>query len=105
MSPINRIAALALVALMTLVVAAPAFATEDAGGASDGTTDTTIGVEPISAGDGPAVVVPPAEADEVEQPWTARFLIPLFVVTALVLVIGVAVAYNRNVRRRYKVTT
>ena len=48
-------------------------------------------------------MLPPPEHEEPEQPWTARFLIPLLVVTALVVVIGVAIAYNHSVRHRYKV--
>jgi hypothetical protein len=48
-------------------------------------------------------VIPPPEADVPEQPWTARFIIPLLVVTAIVLVIGVVIAYNRSIHNRYKV--
>ncbi|MEN8041674.1 MAG: hypothetical protein ABFR95_09245 [Actinomycetota bacterium] len=101
MTRTQRILLMALTAVLVFVVAAPAFASGDDGAV---VTDTTVATEPVFSDGAPAVVVPPAEDDPVEQPWTARFLIPLFVVTALVLVVGVAIAYNRNVRTRYKVT-
>ena len=105
MTRINRLVALTLAALMLLVTASPAFAVDDGSEAEGGeTTETTVAEVPIATGEAPAVVIPPPEPAEVEQPWTARFLIPLLVVTAIVLVIGVAIAYNRSVRTRYKVT-
>lgn len=91
-----------LSALLMLSIAAPALASGDETAADD-TTDTTIAVEPIAEGEGPAVIIPVPEEDAAEQPWTARFLIPLLVVTAILLIIGVAIAYNRSIQRRYKV--
>jgi hypothetical protein len=104
MTRITRIVLLALVTLVLVVAASPAFADGDESETAGDTTETTVAAVPISAGEEPAVVVPPAELEDVEQPWTARFLIPLLVVTAIVLIIGVAIAYNRSVRTRYKVT-
>lgn len=105
MTRINRFLVLALATLMLLVAASPAFAADDGHEAEGGeTTETTVAEVPFATGEAPVVVIPPPESDEVEQPWTARFLIPLLVVTAIVLVIGVAIAYNRSVRTRYKVT-
>jgi hypothetical protein len=101
MTRINRIIVLALAALLISTLAAPSFAAEG----EDEATETTVVVEPISAGEGPMVMIPAPEIDEPEQPWTARFLIPLLVVTAIVLVIGVAIAYNHTVRHRYKVVS
>ena len=42
------------------------------------------------------------EADE-EQPWTARFLAPLFVVIAVLSIVGAAVIYLGRIKRRYTV--
>jgi hypothetical protein len=100
---IQRIVLVALTAVLALALAVPALAADHAEGDEADTTDTTVTAVPISAGDEPAVVIPPPAIEENEQPWTARFLIPLLVVTALALVIGVAIAYNRSVRNRYKV--
>lgn len=100
MSRIKRILGFALAALLLLAVAAPALGAESA---EDDATETTVAPAQISSGEEPAVVLPPPEHEEPEQPWTARFLIPLLVVTALVVVIGVAIAYNHSVRHRYKV--
>jgi hypothetical protein len=104
MTRINRIVVLALAALLMSAIAAPSFAAEGDDETAE-TTDVTVAVEPISAGDGPMVMIPAPEIDEPEQPWTARFLIPLLVVTAIVLVIGVIIAYNHSVRHRYKVVS
>lgn len=104
MTRTTRSLAVALVALLTVAVAAPSLAGgSDHGGVADDTTVTTVVAVPISAGDEPAVVVPSPEADVIEHPWTTRYLIPLLVVTALALIIGIAIAYNRSIRRRYKV--
>ena len=98
----TRITGLALAVLLLLAVAAPALGSEAAEG---DTTETTVAAVPISSGEEPAVVLPAPEHEQPEQPWTARFLIPLLVVTAVVVVIGVAIAYNHSVRHRYKVVT
>ena len=67
---------------------------------------TSVTALPVHATpDEPAVIVPPEVVEVYEQPWTARFLIPLLVVTAIVLLVGVAVSYNRSVRKRYKVVS
>jgi len=95
---LQRLVVVAIAAVLLLSVAAPAFA-----GQSGGDAETTEVVVPISAGDEPAVVIPPPEADETEQPWTSRFLIPLLVVTAIPTVIGVVIIYNRSIRHHYRV--
>jgi hypothetical protein len=103
MKRIHRIVVLASVALAIGALAAPAVAADDVADTSGDATETTVAPETISSGEEPAVVVPPAEVKVPEQPWTARFLIPLFVVSALAIIIGVVIAYNRSVRHRYKV--
>jgi hypothetical protein len=100
---IQRIVLVALTAVLALTVAVPAFGADHAQQDGAEATDTTVVAVPISAGDEPAVVIPPAEIEVPEQPWTARFIIPLLVVTAIVLVIGVLIAYNHSIRNRYKV--
>jgi Na+-transporting methylmalonyl-CoA/oxaloacetate decarboxylase gamma subunit len=104
MTRIKLIAGFALAVLLLLAVATPALGAETES-AEDDTTETTVAAVPVSSGEEPAVVIPPPEHEQPEQPWTARFLIPLLVVTAIVVVIGVAIAYNRSVRHRYKVVT
>jgi len=100
---IQRIVLVALTAVLALTVAVPALGTDHAQEDGAEATDTTVVAVPISAGEEPAVVIPPAETEVPEQPWTARFIIPLLVVTAIVLVIGVLIAYNHSIRNRYKV--
>jgi hypothetical protein len=51
----------------------------------------------------PAVVVPDAEEDEAEDPWTARFLAPAVVVIAVVAVGASAAYYVVRIRGRYRV--
>jgi hypothetical protein len=104
MTRIRSIAGFALAVLLALAVAAPALGSETES-VEDDTTETTVAAVPISSGEEPAVMIPPPEHQQEEQPWTARFLIPLLVVTAIVVVVGVAVAYNHSVRHRYKVVT
>ena len=99
-----RFVALALATTLLFAIASPAFAGGEEGEHAEETTETTIAADPFADGEVPAVIIPVEEAEEFEQPWTARFLIPLLVVTAIVLTIGVAIAYNSSIRTRYKVT-
>jgi len=98
MARLQRLVFVAIAAVLVLSAAVPAFA-----GQSGGDAETTEVAVPIAAGDEPAEVIPPSETDELEQPWTSRFLIPLLVVTAIPTVIGVVMIYNRSIRHRYKV--
>jgi len=91
--------------LLLLAISLPAFAAShvvDEGGEG---TETSTTLEPvlISEGDTPAVVIPEVEPAEFQQPWTARYLIPLLVVSAIAILAAVVVIYNRSVRNRYKV--
>jgi hypothetical protein len=97
----HRFVLLILVAVLAMVVASPALATE---GSTEGeTTETTVVPEQISEGEGPAVEAPPVEAEAIEQPWTVRFIYPVILIMTVVLLVGLAIGYNRNVRRRYQV--
>jgi hypothetical protein len=105
MTRIKRIVALALAALFLVAIAAPVAASEHGKEEVAETTETTVAAVPISAADQPAVVIPPPELAEPEQPWTARFLIPLLVITAILLIVAVPILYNHSVRHRYEVVS
>jgi len=94
-----RILSLAMLGVLLSALASPALATESS---TEDTTTTTVEAVPISAGDQPAVVIPPVEVEVDEPPWTSRFMYPLIGVLAVVLIGGYAIAYNR-IRRRYTV--
>jgi hypothetical protein len=94
------IACLAVMAV--LIVALPALATE---GTTEEDTTTTIAPEPVFENGEPAVVIPPVEPAEDEQPWTARFIYPTIVVVTILLVVGLAIGYNRSIRHRYVVVS
>jgi hypothetical protein len=99
----HRIVLLSLIAVLVMALTGPALATE---GSTEGeTTETTVAPEQISEGEGPAVEAPPAEIDEPEQPWTARFIYPTIVIATVVLILGIAIGYNRKIRKRYQVVT
>lgn len=105
MSRIQRLLVLALASLFVLGSIAPAVATEDHGdGDETETVDETTTTQAFE-GDGPAVVIPEAAAEEVEQPWTARFIYPSIVIGTIALIAGLAIGYNRSIRKKYKVTS
>lgn len=101
MKRLNRIVPIVSLMVLVVVFAAPAMATEAPDDSSEPTTTMAVPVQ-ISE-DQPAVVAPPIEEGEVEQPWTARFIYPLIVVGTFVLILGLAIGYNRSIRRRYQV--
>jgi hypothetical protein len=102
MKRFNRTVAFVSLLVFVVALAAPAMATESSDDSAD-TTDTTAEPVQISEGEQPAVVAPPIEEGEVEQPWTSRFIYPLIVVGTFVLIIGIAIGYNRSVRTKYRV--
>ena len=51
----------------------------------------------------PAVVLISEDAEADEQPWTARFLIPLLVGSAILIVGGVGLYYLIAIKNRYRV--
>lgn len=104
MNRFARIASLAIVALVILALAAPALATESTGESEGGeSTETTVATTPSFEGDPPAVVVPPVVIEIEEQPWTARFIYPTIAVVTVLLIAGVAIGYNRRIRKKYQV--
>lgn len=102
MNRIERLAMLSLLVVAILALAAPALATESGGGGEEEVTTTTV-ADPFGDGEAPAVVIPPAEAEEDDQPWTARFIYPSIVIGTILLIIGLVIGYNRSIRNRYKV--
>jgi hypothetical protein len=101
MNRIARIASLLLVAVLVLGLAAPAFATSSQNEEEE-TTETTLTSEPTWETP-PAVVVPASSAEEEELPWTARFIYPTIAAAAVLLVVGLAIGYNRSIRKKYQV--
>ena len=94
----------AFVSLLVLVVglAVPAMATESPADSAE-TTETTVAPVQISEGGEPAIIAPPVEEGSSDEPWTSRFIYPLIVVGTFVLIIGLAIGYNRSIRSKYKV--
>lgn len=69
---------------------------------SEDTTATTTATEGTFVM--PAVSIPPAVDDVVQQPWTTKFLIPTSLVLAVLAVFVTVVQYFvKVVRNRYKV--
>jgi len=91
----------ALVSVMALAIAAPSLATESTAGGD--TTGTTVAPADVSSSQSPAVPAPPPDVKEFDQPWTVRFIYPLIVLITGLLIVGLAIGYNRRVRRRYRV--
>jgi ABC-type Na+ efflux pump permease subunit len=103
MNRFARIASLAIVAVLVLALAAPAFATESSGESEGGATTESTTTSSASQGDPPAVVIPPVVIEIEEQPWTARFIYPTIAVVTVLLIAGVAIGYNRRIRKKYQV--
>jgi len=51
----------------------------------------------------PAVEAPSGAAEEAEQPWTARFLVPAVLALGIIAVVLVVVYYGVRMRGRYKI--
>ena len=98
----KRIVAFVSMLIFVFAIAAPAMATESSDDSAE-TTPTTAEPVQISEGEQPAIVAPAIEEGDEEQPWASRFIYPLIVVGTFVLIIGIAIGYNRSIRTRYKV--
>lgn len=95
----QRFAVFALMSTLMLAIALPAFATQDS---TEGeSTETTVTAEHDHLA--PAVPAPPPEEVDEEQPWTARFIYPTIVAVTVILLIGLAIGYNRSIKKRYTV--
>ena len=53
--------------------------------------------------DEPAVIIEEDEGLAEDEPWTFRFLVPTVMVLTLLLVVGLVVAYQLRIKRRYRV--
>ncbi len=100
MNRVGRIVILGLVVVALLAMAAPALATAES--EPEEVTTTTV-EDPFADGDAPAVVIPPPEEAEDDQPWTSRFIYPTIVIGTILLIIGLIIGYNHSIRNRYKV--
>ncbi len=90
----TRLLIVALLALLLLAIALPLAAQEEGGSDDEGFGDAPT----------PAVVIQDAPADDVQEPWTSRFLVPTGLVLGGVAVFVTVVQYFvRVVRTRYKV--
>ena len=103
MTRIHKFVLFSLIAVLMVAIASPVAATEDS--AEGDMTETTVVPEQISQDEGPAVQAPPADEDDSEQPWTARFIYPVIVLGTVVLIVGLAIGYNRSIRKRYHVVS
>lgn len=103
MNRISRLLAISLATLLMLAITAPGYATESESEPEAETTETTVAPEPVFENGEPAVVIPPIEEEPEEQPWTSRFIYPTIVAVTIVLLIFLAIWYNRNIRRKYEV--
>lgn len=103
MTRISRLAAISLLAILVFAVSVPSYATEGESEAEPETTETTVAEEPVFEDGEPAVVIPPIEEEPEEQPWTSRFIYPTIVAVTIILLIVIAIWYNRSIRRKYEV--
>ncbi len=71
------------------------------GAEEEGGEDVTTTVDPSAPQ--PAEPDPAPEEIAIVQPWTARFLIPALVGTALLLIAGVTLYYFIRIKNRYRV--
>ena len=86
--------------LAVVILAAPGIAAEP--GTESGDTEV---VASISTDSGAAVEAPPPEPIDDAQPWTVRYVFPLLVTLAIVVVGGLIVIYVVTVKGRYRVAS
>jgi hypothetical protein len=91
-----RVGLVPLFLIASLVLAYPATAT--AAAIPPAASSAVLG-----AGEGPAVESEPAEEEEEEQPWTARYLAPTTLLLGLLALGGSVLYYGVRIRGRYKV--
>jgi hypothetical protein len=86
-----------LLIVASLVLPLAAVAVEEAPADEPSTTTT------FAEGEEPAIVDPALEVEAEEQPWTARFLYPALVATAVLIIAGVMLRYIVRIKGRYRV--
>ncbi len=103
MKRIHTLVLFSLIAVLMVAIVGPVAASQDS--AQGATTETTAVPEQISQDEGPAVEAPPPDEVVPEQPWTVRFIYPVIVLGTVVLIVGLAIGYNRSIRRKYHVVS
>ena len=91
----------ALIAVTTLAFAAPAIAQATA--LQDSEEGELVPAEPADSDLVPAEVAEEVAEEEAEQPWTARYLIPSFIVVTILLIGGIVLYYFIAIKNRYNV--
>lgn len=97
----HRLWFLALVAVTILAFAAPAIAQATA--LQDSEEGEQVPAEPADSDFVPAEVAEEVAEEEVDQPWTARYLIPSFIVVTILLIGGIVLYYFIAIKNRYDV--
>lgn len=97
----RRLWFLALIAVTMLAFAAPAIAQATA--LQDSEEGEPVPAEPSDSDLVPAEVAEEVAEEEADQPWTARYLIPLFIVVTILLIGGIVLYYFIAIKNRYNV--
>lgn len=90
----------ALIAATMLAFAAPAIAQATALQDSE---EELVPAEPADSDLVPAEVTEEVAEEEADQPWTARYLIPSFIVVTILLIAGIVLYYFIAIKNRYNV--
>jgi hypothetical protein len=95
-----RVALLAAMSVtLVLLLAIPGFATEDPAPEED-TSETTVVTTDIE----PAVEVTSPPVDAAEADWTYRYMVPMGIAVAILVIIATSGRYFTNVvRKRYRI--
>jgi ABC-type Fe3+-hydroxamate transport system substrate-binding protein len=100
----RRSALLALLALMVVGFAIPALATEEAEEPALISEEPAEEAVPINADVEPAVPITTPPASDATLDWTYRYMIPLGIAVAMIVVIVTSIQYFTNVvRKRYRI--
>ncbi len=96
----RRLWLLALIAVTMLAFAAPAIAQTALQDSEEG---ELVPAEPADSDMVPAEVAEEVAEEEADQPWTARYLIPSFIVVTILLIGGIVLYYFIAIKNRYNV--
>jgi hypothetical protein len=96
----RRLWFLALIAVTMLAFAAPAIAQTALQDSEEG---ELVPAEPADSDLVPAEVAEEVAEEEADQPWTARYLIPSFIVVTILLIGGIVLYYFIAIKNRYNV--
>jgi hypothetical protein len=96
----RRLWFLALIAVTMLAFAAPVIAQTALQDSEEG---ELVPAEPADSDLAPAEVAEEVAEEEADQPWTARYLIPSFIVVTILLIGGIVLYYFIAIKNRYNV--